>query len=284
RFGWRSTARRTNARYRLRSAWQRVARTAGPLLALSRRHWMPAASAARAIRPPSASTSFTRWPLPIPPMAGLQLIAPIVSMAWVSSSVRAPARAAASAASVPACPPPTTITSWRSVAPGARGWDTVMGRGFYARGPERRRPPGGGRRQDHAAGSALVAVDRPLHALHARAGVGAGARRRHRALHARPLDRRGRRGRPLDARDARLGLDDRACTSAVPQAFQVAPRGRTLVVAAGAGVRVVVGPRADDDRRVPPAATVVVGPAVAAVPAVVRAVIWGAVAHVEAPA
>src|SRR6187402_668554 len=32
-------------------------------------------------------------------------------MDWVSSSVRAPMRAAASAASVPACPPPTTITS-----------------------------------------------------------------------------------------------------------------------------------------------------------------------------
>jgi hypothetical protein len=36
---------------------------------------------------------------------GLQLIWPSVSMDWVSSSVRAPMRAAASAASVPACPP-----------------------------------------------------------------------------------------------------------------------------------------------------------------------------------
>ena len=36
---------------------------------------------------------------------------PSVSMLWVSSSVRAPMRAAASAASVPAWPPPTTITS-----------------------------------------------------------------------------------------------------------------------------------------------------------------------------
>ena len=61
--------------------------------------------------PPSASISFTMWPLPMPPIAGLQLIAPTVSIAWVSSSVRAPARAAASAASVPAWPPPTTITS-----------------------------------------------------------------------------------------------------------------------------------------------------------------------------
>jgi len=91
----------------------RAARTAGPLLALSTRHWMPAASAARAMTPPSASISFTRWPLPMPPMAGLQLIAPTVSMLWVSSSVRTPARAAASAASVPACPPPMTMTSKR---------------------------------------------------------------------------------------------------------------------------------------------------------------------------
>ncbi|MEO6169403.1 MAG: alpha/beta fold hydrolase [Lysobacter sp.] len=45
-------------------------------------------------------------------MAGLQLIAPTVSMLCVSSSVRAPRRAAASAASTPACPPPTTITSY----------------------------------------------------------------------------------------------------------------------------------------------------------------------------
>ena len=48
----------------------------------------------------------------MPPMAGLQLIAPTVSTECVSSSVRAPARADASAASVPAWPPPTTITSY----------------------------------------------------------------------------------------------------------------------------------------------------------------------------
>ena len=47
----------------------------------------------------------------MPPMAGLQDIWPIVSMLWVRSSVEAPTRAAASAASVPAWPPPTTITS-----------------------------------------------------------------------------------------------------------------------------------------------------------------------------
>src|SRR5690606_29472719 len=44
-------------------------------------------------------------------MDGLQLIWPRVSMLCVSSSVFAPMRAEASAASVPAWPPPTTITS-----------------------------------------------------------------------------------------------------------------------------------------------------------------------------
>ena len=38
---------------------------------------MPAASAARPMIPSSASISRTRWPLPMPPMAGLQDISPI---------------------------------------------------------------------------------------------------------------------------------------------------------------------------------------------------------------
>ncbi len=66
---------------------------------------------ARAIRPSKASTSLTRCPLPNPPMAGLQDIAPIVSRAKLTSAVRTPMRAAAVAASTPACPPPTTTTS-----------------------------------------------------------------------------------------------------------------------------------------------------------------------------
>jgi hypothetical protein len=35
---------------------------------------MPVASIARAMIPPSASTSRTSWALPTPPIAGLQLI------------------------------------------------------------------------------------------------------------------------------------------------------------------------------------------------------------------
>ena len=53
---------------------------AGPLLAFRVRNWMPALSVARAMAPPSASISRTRWPLPMPPIAGLQLICPSVSM------------------------------------------------------------------------------------------------------------------------------------------------------------------------------------------------------------
>ena len=53
-------------------------------------------SAARPMTPPSASISRTRCPLPMPPIAGSQLICPSVSMSCVSRSVRAPMRAAAS--------------------------------------------------------------------------------------------------------------------------------------------------------------------------------------------
>ena len=114
RFGWFSSRVRIACRYRTRSACARVARTAGPFEALRMRNWMPASSVAAAIAPSSASTSLTRCPLPMPPIAGLQLIAPSVSRLCVSSSVFTPMRALASAASAPAWPPPTTITSKRS--------------------------------------------------------------------------------------------------------------------------------------------------------------------------
>src|SRR5436309_9867595 len=72
---------------------------------------MPARSAIRPIRPSRASISRTRWPLPSPPIAGLQDMAPTVANRCVIRAVRAPIREAAAAASQPAWPPPITITS-----------------------------------------------------------------------------------------------------------------------------------------------------------------------------
>ncbi len=74
------------------------------------RNWIRARSVAAPMIPPSASTSRTTVPLATPPMAGLQLIWPIPSRFGVTMRTRAPARAAAAAASMPACPPPTMIT------------------------------------------------------------------------------------------------------------------------------------------------------------------------------
>src|SRR5438552_4796695 len=73
---------------------------------------MPPRSATRPIRPSNASISRTRCPFPRPPIAGLQDIAPIVAKRWVTRAALAPMRAAAAAASQPAWPPPTTITSY----------------------------------------------------------------------------------------------------------------------------------------------------------------------------
>src|SRR5207244_852430 len=61
--------------------------------------------------PPRASISRTRWPLPIPPTAGLHDICPMRSRLRVRRAVLAPSLAAAEAASQPAWPPPITITS-----------------------------------------------------------------------------------------------------------------------------------------------------------------------------
>ncbi len=98
-------------RYRARSACARSDQTAGPLERLSILKWMPERSVTRAISPPSASISRTRWPFASPPMAGLQDIWPIVSRFIVQRHVRIPILAAARAASQPAWPAPITITS-----------------------------------------------------------------------------------------------------------------------------------------------------------------------------
>ena len=98
-------------RYCSLSACARRECTAGPLPVLSMRDWMKVSSMALPISPPSASTSRTRWPLPVPPMAGLQGISASASRLSVKSSVLWPMRASASAASQPACPAPTTTAS-----------------------------------------------------------------------------------------------------------------------------------------------------------------------------
>ena len=72
---------------------------------------MAVASVSTPIAPPRASISRTICPLATPPIAGLQLIWPTVSQLIVSSAVRSPIRAEASAASSPAWPAPTTTTS-----------------------------------------------------------------------------------------------------------------------------------------------------------------------------
>ena len=57
------------------------------------------------------SSSRTRWPLPVPPMAGLQGMLPTLSRFTVKQTVSIPRRAAARAASIPAWPAPITAIS-----------------------------------------------------------------------------------------------------------------------------------------------------------------------------
>src|SRR6185437_7446333 len=107
-----SSSDRTARRYSVRSHWARGAQTAGPLERLSIRNWIVARSVARPMMPPSASISRTTVPFAIPPMAGLQDKAPMVSRFEVRRRTFAPDRAAMTDASVPACPAPTTIRSY----------------------------------------------------------------------------------------------------------------------------------------------------------------------------
>src|SRR6185295_10752335 len=72
---------------------------------------MPVASIARPIKPPRASISRTRCPLAVPPTAGLHGMWATVSRVRVQIATLHPRRAAAYAASTPACPAPITITS-----------------------------------------------------------------------------------------------------------------------------------------------------------------------------
>ena len=121
RFGVSKSIDWTLRLYTVLSICARGPRTAGPLDALRTRNWIPEASAAAPMIPPSASISRTSAPLASPPMDGLQDISPTEpSGDGVTSATRAPLRAAAAAASEPAWPPPMTTTS-KSVV----GWAEV---------------------------------------------------------------------------------------------------------------------------------------------------------------
>ena len=72
RLGSTSSTSRIFRRYCCLSHCARGDQTAGPREVLSRRNWMPTASVTSPMMPPRASTSRTRWPLAMPPMAGLQ--------------------------------------------------------------------------------------------------------------------------------------------------------------------------------------------------------------------
>ncbi|GAA4006299.1 hypothetical protein GCM10022631_17110 [Deinococcus rubellus] len=86
---------------------------------------MAVSSARRGIRPPSAWISNTIWLLPGPPTAGLQGILPMVA-GLLTSRATEPNLAAAQAASMPACPPPITMTFQQRGAE-EEVWGTVIG-------------------------------------------------------------------------------------------------------------------------------------------------------------
>jgi hypothetical protein len=86
--------------------------TAGPLELFNILNCIPTLSVMRPICPPIASISLTICPLAMPPTAGLQGMRAIESAFIVMIKVLRPFLAAANAASQPACPAPTTITSY----------------------------------------------------------------------------------------------------------------------------------------------------------------------------
>src|SRR5258708_1291941 len=120
RFVWLSSTSRIFTRYCCLSHCARGDHTAGPREVLSNRNCMPTASVTSPMMPPSASTSRTKCPLAMPPTAGLQDICAIRSVFSVNRAVFSPMRADAMAASQPACPSPTTTTSYLSLNPDVR--------------------------------------------------------------------------------------------------------------------------------------------------------------------
>ena len=74
--------------------------------------WRVDISAKRPIIPPKTSTSFTIWPLAKPPTAGLHDVLPTDFLSIETKRVFMPLLWAIREASIPACPPPTTIRSY----------------------------------------------------------------------------------------------------------------------------------------------------------------------------
>ena len=72
---------------------------------------IPERSVASAIYPPRASISLVRCDFPMPPIAGLHDILPVLVLSRVTKATSSPDLFATSAASTPACPPPITIKS-----------------------------------------------------------------------------------------------------------------------------------------------------------------------------
>ncbi|CAI5031287.1 AVN_HP_G0071390.mRNA.1.CDS.1 [Saccharomyces cerevisiae] len=96
--------------YNSLSIWALGPHTAGPLLLLSILNCTPARSVTLPISPSRASISFTRMPLPTPPIEGLHEHLPISVKDGVMRVVCAPVLDDAAAASQPACPAPMTTT------------------------------------------------------------------------------------------------------------------------------------------------------------------------------
>ena len=69
-------------------------------------------SAKKPIIPPKTSTSFTICPFASPPTAGLHDVLPTDFLSIETKRVLTPLLCAIKAASIPACPPPTTTKSY----------------------------------------------------------------------------------------------------------------------------------------------------------------------------
>ena len=111
-FLFSSNAQRHSSANLILSDWHLGDHIAGPFDRFSIRNCIMVLSEMIPDMPPNASISRTICPFATPPIAGLQDICAMVCMFMVISKTREPICAAACAASQPACPAPTTMTSY----------------------------------------------------------------------------------------------------------------------------------------------------------------------------